>query len=78
MCPTYSEAKQTEMSAFGAEKGLSQGPCTENGWFMLGRPELPSGFQGRVVLFCFVLFWLHRLAYRILVPQPGTEPRPQQ
>ena len=47
VCPTHSEAKQTEMSEFGAEKGLLQGPCKENRWLMLKRPELPNGFQGR-------------------------------
>ena len=30
MCLMQSEAKQDEMSEFGAEKGLLQGPCKEN------------------------------------------------
>ena len=28
--------------------------------------------------FFFLLFWLHCMAYKISVPQPGTELRPQQ
>ena len=31
MCPMHSEAKETETSEFGAEKGLLQGPSKENG-----------------------------------------------
>ena len=27
--------------------------------------------------FFFFLFWLHCMAYKISVPQPGTEPRPK-
>ena len=52
MCPIYREAKQTEISEFGAEKGLFiVGPCQEQGvgpggHFPLPQPpQLPEGFQ---------------------------------
>ena len=44
----HSEAKQTETSEFGAEKGLLQGPCKEKRWLVLQRLELSHGFQGSV------------------------------
>ena len=44
MCPMHSEATQTEMVVFGAEKGLLQGH--ERSWAAhnLKKPELPEGF----------------------------------
>ena len=42
----HSEAKQTEMLEFGAEKGLLQGPSKEN-W--LKKPKVLDGFQERVL-----------------------------
>ena len=48
VCPTHSEAKQTEMSGFGAEKVLLQGQCKENRWLTLKRTKLPSRFQGSI------------------------------
>ena len=53
MCPKHSEAKQTETSKFGTKEGLLQGSCKENGWFLLKRPKLPDGFQGRSFFFFF-------------------------
>lgn len=41
MCLTNGGAKYTEMLEFGAEKGLLQGPCRENGGLVLKRLELP-------------------------------------
>lgn len=40
----HSEAKQTETSEFGAEKGLCEAPSKNNP----SPPELPNDFQGRV------------------------------
>ena len=49
VCPTHSEAKQTEMSEFGAENGFIAGPSKENGWPMPPKtPQLPEGFQQRI------------------------------
>ena len=48
LCLTHSEAKQTEVSGFGAEKSLSQGPSKENKQLVLKSPELPEGCQRRV------------------------------
>ena len=47
MCPKHGEDKQT--LEFGAEEGLLHGPSKENGWLLLKRPEVPNGFQGRVL-----------------------------
>lgn len=44
LCLMHSEAKQTETSEFGAEKGLCEAPSKNNP----SAPELPSDFQGRV------------------------------
>ena len=38
-----------EMSEFGAEKGLLQGPSNEDRQLMLKRPKLPDDFLGRVL-----------------------------
>ena len=46
MCPVHSEARHTEKSEFGAEKGASK----ENGWSLLKRPKLPSDVWGRVFI----------------------------
>ena len=46
MCPTVSEAKQTKMLDFGAEKDWLQGQARIN-QPGLKRPKLPHGFQGR-------------------------------
>ena len=48
MCPAHSEAKQTKVLEFGAEKGLLWGPSKEDRQLKLKRPKLPDGFQGRV------------------------------
>ena len=48
MCLMHKEAKQTQTSEFGAEKGLLQGPSKENRQFMLKDPNPADGFQGRV------------------------------
>ena len=49
VCPMHSEAKQTEMSEFGAEKGLLQGPSKEHEQLMLKKkPKLSDGFEGRI------------------------------
>ena len=45
MCPTHSEAKQTETSEFGAEKGLLQGQAKSRVGCTPQIPELPEGFQ---------------------------------
>ena len=42
VCLVHSEVKQTEMLKFGVEKLKD--------WLMLKRPELPSSFQGPVVI----------------------------
>ena len=48
MCLTHSEAKQTETSGFGAEKGLLQGQARRMGGSCSKNPELPDGFWGEV------------------------------
>ena len=48
MCLTHSEAKQTEILDFGAEKGLLQGSSKENGQLMLKNLKLPDGLGGKV------------------------------
>ena len=50
MCPMHIEAKQTKTLAFGAEKGLLQGPSKENRWLVLKNSELPNSFGGRVFI----------------------------
>ena len=45
MCPMHSEAKQTETSEFGAEKGLLQGHARRTGGLYPKNPELPKEFQ---------------------------------
>ena len=45
MYPTHSEAKQTEMWEFGAEKGLLQGYVRRQVACAPPNPELPKGFQ---------------------------------
>ena len=50
VCLTCSEAKQTKMSEFEAEKGLLQGPCKKNRQLMLKKPKLLDGFRGRVLI----------------------------
>ena len=52
MCPIHREAKQIEISEFGAEKSLFiVGPCQEKGVGPGGHsplpqtPQLPEGFQ---------------------------------
>ena len=44
VCLTHSEAKQTKMSEFGAEKGLLQGTARQVA-HAVKIPELPTGFQ---------------------------------
>ena len=46
----HKEAKQTQTSEFGAEKGLLQGSSKENRWLMLKTAKLPKGFRGRVLV----------------------------
>ena len=46
----YSEAKQTEISEFGAETGFIAWPRKEHGWLMLKTPELPDGLWGNVFI----------------------------
>ena len=41
----HSEAKQTEMSEFGAEKGLLQGHARRWGGSGPKKPQAPEGFQ---------------------------------
>ena len=38
MCPTHSEAKQTKMSEFGAQKGLLQGHARRMGGLCPPKP----------------------------------------
>ena len=47
MCLTHPEAKQTEMSKFGARKGLLQRPRKKNEQVILKNPELSDSYQGR-------------------------------
>ena len=49
VCPTHSEPKQTEMSEFGAQKGLLQGPARKTGGSYSNYPELPAGFQKSIL-----------------------------
>ena len=60
MHPMHSEAKQTKMLKFGAERGLLQEPSKENRQFMLKMGELLSGV-GR-----FFRFWLYPQGLRDL------------
>ena len=47
MCPTHREAKQTQISEFGAEKGLIVGPSKEHGWLLpLSPPQTLDFLQG--------------------------------
>ena len=48
MCPMHSEAKQTEILEFGAEKGLLQGHVKRQMSHALKSPELPEGFWQRI------------------------------
>lgn len=51
VCPTRSEARQTETSAFGAKRGLFQGHTAKTGGScseQLPKPKLPKGFQQSV------------------------------
>jgi len=41
MCPRHSEAKQTKMSEFGAEKGLLQGQARRRGLVLKKTPGVP-------------------------------------
>ena len=43
MCPTHSEAKQTKMSAFGAEKGSLQGHARR---WVAHAPKIPKSRKG--------------------------------
>ena len=45
VCLTHVETKQTEMSEFGAEKGLLQGHARGGGWLVPRKPQIPEGFQ---------------------------------
>ena len=47
MCLTHPEAKQTEMSKFGARKGLLQRPSKRGEQVMLKNSELSDSYQGR-------------------------------
>ena len=52
-----------------------------SGWWAFGTGEFPSELSRHVYLkgevgFHFVVFWLHSVACRILVPHPGIEPMP--
>ena len=46
MCPMHSEAKQAQMSEFGAQKGSLQGITRKISGSSLKTPELPRDFQG--------------------------------
>ena len=52
-----------------------------SGWWAFGTGEFPSELSRHVYLkgevgFYFVVFWLHSVACKILVPHPGIEPMP--
>ena len=63
VCPMHSEAKQTEMLVFGAEKGLLQELRKENGQLMLKRPELLDCFQAKVFIFIYLFLKIYLFIY---------------
>ena len=48
MCPMHSEARQTEMSEFGARERFIAGPCKEPAGSCSKKSELPEGFRQRI------------------------------
>ena len=55
LCPTHSEAKQHEILASGAQKGLLQGQARRMGDLCPPQPKLPKGFQQSAFIF-FIIF----------------------
>ena len=65
----HSEAKQNEISEFGAKKGLLQSPSKEDGQFMLKRPKLPNDLK----IFLNLIFG-HKAQYAgSYFPLPGVK-----
>lgn len=46
-------------------------------WIFLSDKIIKDVFCLSSLSFLYSFFWLRHTAYRILVPQPGSEPRPQ-
>ena len=67
MCRTHSEAKQTEMSEFGAEEGLLQGHAKRQGGSCPEKPPAPQRVLAKHSLFFNILIGVELLYNGVLV-----------